>query len=68
MQDTKVGESDKADPEQVAKQGFEALMDGDAHVIAGPPETKLQGKANELLPEALKAKAHRRMAEPRSSS
>jgi len=64
MQDTNVGQYEEADPEQVARQGYEALMDGDAHVIAGPLKTKLQGKANEVLPEALKAKAHRRMAEP----
>jgi short-subunit dehydrogenase len=68
MLDTNVGQSEKADAEQVAKQGFDALMDGDAHVIAGPLKTKVQGMANEVLPEALKAKAHRRMAEPRSSS
>src|SRR4051794_3617723 len=35
MEDTKVGAGRKDDPAQVAKQGFEALMKGDDHVVAG---------------------------------
>jgi uncharacterized protein len=67
MDDTAVGAGDKADAAQVAKQGYDALMAGDGHVIAGPLKTKLQGLANEVLPEKLKALAHRGMSEPGSA-
>lgn len=66
MQDTKVGQDSKDDPAQVAKQGFDALMDGEAKVVAGSVKTKVQGAANAVLPDTLKAAAHRRMAEPGS--
>jgi short-subunit dehydrogenase len=64
MLDTLVGRSTKDDPAQVAEQGFEALMDGDAKLVAGSLKTKAQGLANKVLPDSLKAKAHRQMAEP----
>src|SRR5215211_2304278 len=64
MLDTKVGQSDKDDPAQVAEQGFEALMKGERKLVAGSLKTKVQGVANSMLPDALKAKAHRQMAEP----
>jgi short-subunit dehydrogenase len=66
MQDTKVGSSSKDDPAQVARQGFEALMAGEQKVVAGSLSTKVQGLANKVLPDRLKAKAHRQMAEPGS--
>jgi short-subunit dehydrogenase len=68
MDDTRVGASEKADPAQVAEQAYDALMNGDAHVIAGPLKTKLQGLANELMPESAKAAAHRRLSEPGSAA
>jgi short-subunit dehydrogenase len=64
MDDTRVGQGAKDDPAQVAKQGFEALMDGDAKLTAGSLKTKAQGVANKVLPDKLKAVAHRQMAEP----
>jgi len=64
MLDTKVGQSEKDDPAQVAEQGFEALMEGERKLVAGSLKTKVQGVANSVLPDALKAKAHRQMAEP----
>ena len=45
MQDTKVGAGEKDDPAQVAAQGFEALMNGDDHVVAGARKNKLQAAA-----------------------
>ena len=47
-----------------SKQGFEALMKGEAKLVAGSLKTKAQGVANTVLPDSLKAKAHRQMAEP----
>jgi short-subunit dehydrogenase len=64
MENTKVGQASKDDPAQVAKQGFEALMDGEDKLVAGSAKTKVQGVANKVLPDKLKAAAHRQMAEP----
>jgi short-subunit dehydrogenase len=64
MDDTPVGQGSKDDPAQVAAQGFEALMAGDKKLTAGSVKTKAQGLANKVLPDALKAEAHRKMAEP----
>lgn len=66
MLDTNVGQSAKDDPAQVARQGFDALMDGDDKLVAGSAKIKAQGVANKVLPDKLKAAAHRRMAEPGS--
>ncbi|MEU7005593.1 SDR family NAD(P)-dependent oxidoreductase [Streptomyces sp. NPDC046332] len=61
---TKVGQSEKDDPAKVAEQGYEALMAGKGKVVAGSLMTRAQGVANHVLPDRLKAVAHRRMAEP----
>ena len=66
MEDTKVGQASKDDPAQVAAQGFRALMDGEAKLVAGSLKTKAQGLANKVLPDNVKAAAHRQMAEPGS--
>jgi short-subunit dehydrogenase len=67
MDDTKIGASKKDDPAQVAEQGIKALLDGDEKVVAGSLKTKAQGVANDVLPDSLKAKAHKKMAEPGSA-
>jgi len=67
MDDTKAGAGKKDDPAEVARQGFEALMAGKDHVVAGSLKSKLSGAANEVLPETAKAEAHRRLAEPGSA-
>jgi short-subunit dehydrogenase len=67
MDDTKVGASNKDDPAQVAEQGFRALMKGEAKVVAGSLSTKAQEAGNKVLPDAVKAAAHRKMAEPGSA-
>lgn len=66
MLDTKVGQSSKDDPADVAQQGVEALLGGEAKTLASSRSTKLQGFVNAVLPDSVKAKAHRRMAEPGS--
>jgi short-subunit dehydrogenase len=66
MDDTKVGQSDKDDPAQVAKQGFEALMKGKDRAVASSRKTKLAEAANKVLPDKAKAAAHRQLAEPGS--
>jgi len=66
MDDTMVGESKKDDPAEVAKQGFEALMAGKDHVIAGSLKTKLMGNMAKVTPDTATAQLHRGMAEPKS--
>src|SRR3954453_7950122 len=67
MEDTKVGAGDKDDPEDVARLGFEALMDGEERVVAASANTKLQGRGSRVLPDSAKAAMHRKMAEPGSA-
>jgi short-subunit dehydrogenase len=66
MLDTKVGASDKDDPADVAREGFEALMAGKERVVSASLSTKLQGRGSRLMPDSAKAEMHRRMAEPGS--
>jgi|SRR5215211_6547042 len=66
MEDTRVGQGSKDDPAQVAKQGFDALIEGDLKVVAGSLKTKAMGAADRVLPDAVKAEQHRKMAEPGS--
>jgi short-subunit dehydrogenase len=67
MLDTKVGADDKDDPEDVARMGFEALMAGKERVVAASLMTKLQGRASRFMPDRVKARMHRGMAEPGSA-
>jgi short-subunit dehydrogenase len=67
MQDTKVGAGSKDDPAKVAEQGFEALMKGDDHVVAGSLKNKAQAVAAKVIPDTVKAEMHRKMAEPGSA-
>lgn len=69
MDDTRIGASgakDEAAP--VAKQGFEALMKGEARVVAASVGTKVQEAVGKVVPDRLKAEAHRKMAEPGSAA
>jgi uncharacterized protein len=66
--DTKLGASEKDDPAEVAKEGFEALMAGKDHVIAGSLKNKLQAAAGYTLPDPLVARAHAAMSEPGSAN
>ncbi|MBK9715428.1 MAG: SDR family NAD(P)-dependent oxidoreductase [Kouleothrix sp.] len=67
MDDTRAGASKKDDPADVAKEGFEALMAGDDHVIAGSLKTKVQGAMSKVLPETARAEQHRHLTEPGSA-
>jgi short-subunit dehydrogenase len=67
-EDTKLGASEKDDPAEVAKDGFEALMAGKDHVVAGSLKNKFQAAAGYGLPDPLVAKAHAAMAEPGSAN
>jgi short-subunit dehydrogenase len=66
MEDTKVAQGKKDDPADVAKQGFEAMMKGKDSVIAASVRTKLEGLANEILPETMKARLYAPQNKPGS--
>jgi short-subunit dehydrogenase len=65
--DTKLGASEKDDAAEVAKEGFEALMAGKDHVVAGSFKNKVEAAAGYALPDPLVAKAHAGMAAPGSA-
>jgi short-subunit dehydrogenase len=67
MLDTQVGADDsKALPSDVAKVGFQAMMEGEADVVAGF-KNKLQAMMAKLTPSQVLAAQHRKMAEPGSA-
>jgi uncharacterized protein len=68
MEDTRVGSSDqKDDPAEVARQGYEALMQGKERVVSGSLVNRLLTYGGRLVPDKAKAEAHRLMAEPHSA-
>jgi short-subunit dehydrogenase len=67
MMDTKVGQSEKADPADVAQLGFQAMLNGDGEVIAGWGN-KLRAAFASVMPASLTAEQHRKMAEPGSAN
>jgi short-subunit dehydrogenase len=64
MKDTPVGSAAKDDPADVARDGFEALMAGKDHVVAGAAKNKLQTAGAKLMPDPAKAAVHARMTKP----
>lgn len=69
MDDTQIGSSEKkADPAQVAKQAYEALMGGKHEIVAGPISTKFEGTISKAMPEEMTAAKHAKMAEPGGAS
>ncbi len=66
MQDTKLDQVSKDDPAEVARDGFEALMAGKDHVVAGSAKNKVQVTAARVMPETAKAKMQASLTEPGS--
>jgi len=66
LDDTSVGQSDKADPAKVAKDGWDALMAGKATIVSGF-SNKAQVAASGVIPQSVLAAQHRKMAEPGSA-
>jgi len=65
MLDTKVGQSKKDDPAEVAATGFAAMMNGDGDVVSGW-HNKLQSAIANVTPAAVLAEQHRKQAAPGS--
>ncbi len=67
LMDTKMGtQENKADPADVAKVGFDAMMAGEGDVIAGL-KNKLTVAMSTVTPAAVLAEQHRKVAEPGSA-
>ena len=65
LTDTKVGQSKKDDPADVARTGFKAMMDGEAGVVSGW-QNKLQVALAKIMPETVIARQHTKIAAPGS--
>jgi uncharacterized protein len=65
MDDTKVGQAEKDDPADVARTGYDALMNGERSVIYGL-KNKAQVAVASVLGGGVSAALHRGMAEPGS--
>jgi short-subunit dehydrogenase len=66
MMDTKVGQSKKDSPADVARVGFDAMMRGDGDVVSGWMN-KLRSAIANVTPAGLLAEMHRDMAAPGSA-
>lgn len=66
MLDTKVGSAKKQPADEVAKVGYEAMMKGEGDVVAGW-SNKLRAAIAHIMPSAVLAEQHRKMAEPGSA-
>jgi short-subunit dehydrogenase len=64
MDDTSVGAAtNKSDPADVARDGWDALMAGHSHIVSGW-KNKVQAAVAHVMPAAILAEQHRKMAEP----
>jgi short-subunit dehydrogenase len=66
MEDTKIAQSKKDDPVDVAKVGYEAMMNGEGDVVSGF-KNKVMSAAALFTPSETLAEQHRKRAEPGSA-
>lgn len=66
LEDTKLGQAPKDDPAEVARDGVEAMLAGDDHVVAGSFKNKVQASVATLMPDRATAALHARLSEPGS--
>jgi short-subunit dehydrogenase len=67
LEGTKVAEESKEDPAFVAKEGFDAMMEGDAEVVTGL-RNKIQTTLANVTPNEILAEMHRKKTEPGTGS
>lgn len=67
MEDTKVGQSAKDNPADVAEAGFQAMMDGDGDIVTGW-KNKLQTTLASVMPNSMLAEQNRKQSEPGSAN
>jgi short-subunit dehydrogenase len=61
MTDTVLGRMPKDAPDRVAKQGYDAMMQGDRKVFAASLFSKVMGITNRFVPDSVKAAGNRLM-------
>ncbi|MDQ1230583.1 SDR family oxidoreductase [Sphingomonas sp. SORGH_AS_0879] len=66
MLDTRVGASEKDDPAEVARKGWDAMIAGEGHIVPGLAN-KAQVAGAGVVPQSVLAEAHRKIAEPGSA-
>ncbi len=68
MDDTPVGEKGKkeSEPDDVARQGLDALFSGKDHVYSASLKTKVEGMLANVVPGSVKGAMHEKMAKPNS--
>jgi short-subunit dehydrogenase len=66
MLDTKVGQDEKDDPADVARAGYDAMLNGEGDVVSGW-KNKIQASLANVTPANILAEQHRKMAEPGSA-
>lgn len=68
MDNTEVGTKGKEEsqPQDVAKQGIDALFSGDDHVYAASGKTKMEGMLANAIPGNVKGAMHEKMARPQN--
>lgn len=66
MDNTQTGSEGKheSQPQDVARQGLDALFDGKDHVYAASVKTKMEGMLANVVPGAIKGAMHEKMAKP----
>jgi short-subunit dehydrogenase len=64
MGNTSIGRMKKNDRVLVARQGYNALMKGQDHVVGGDWKTKFHALQNRFLPEPVKAARQGKAAKP----
>ena len=66
MDNTPVGQKGKKEsqPDEVAKQGIEALFSGKDHVYSASLTTKIEGMLANAIPGSVKGAIHEKMAKP----
>ena len=69
MDNTEVGSTGKTEsqPDDVARQGIEALLSGKDHVYAASTKTKVEGMLANVTPGKVKGAMHEKMARPKAS-
>lgn len=67
MEDTKIGQEKKDDPVDVAKVGYEAMMNGEGDVVSGF-KNKVMSTVASVTPAGALAEQHRKKAKPGSAN
>lgn len=69
MDNIEVGSKGKTEsqPDDVARQGIEALLAGKDHVYAASAKTKVEGMLANVTPGSVKGAMHEKMVRPKAS-